>query len=89
MALRQELARAQISTQMMISELMDVCAEAIEHIAPDYLGGEILRSLIRKGQTIEMLSEELAIPPYEIEKRLYQLKEEGIIKKERERWYIN
>jgi len=87
-ALRQELMLAQRSTQTMISELMDVCAETIEHIAPDYLEGEILRSLMMRGQTTEMLSEELAIPPYEIEKRLHQLEEKGIIKKEREKWHV-
>jgi len=88
-ALRQELMLAQRSTQTMILELMDVCAETIKRIASDYLEGEILRSLMMRGQTTEMLSEELAIPPYEIEKRLHRLEEKGIIKKERKRWYIN
>lgn len=88
MSLRQELMLAQRSTQAMISELMDVCAETIERISSDYLEGEILLSLMRGGQTTEALSEELNIPLYEAKKGLYQLKEKGIIKKDREKWHV-
>lgn len=88
MSLRQELILAQRSTQTMILELMDMCAETVEHIASDYLEGEILLSLMMRRQTTEMLSEELGTPLYEVKKRLYQLEEKGIIKKEREKWHV-
>jgi len=87
-SLRQEIILAQRSTQTMISELMDMCAETIERIASDYLESEILLSLMRGGQTTEMLSEELGTPLYEVKKRLYQLEEKEIIRKNRENWYI-
>jgi len=89
MSLRQELTLAQQSAQAMIEELRDMCAKAIEHIASDYLEAEILQSLMKGAQTTEMLSKESGVPPYEIEKWLYRLEENGVVKKERERWYIN
>ncbi len=87
-SLRHESMLTQRTSQAMIVELVDICAEIIDQITPDILEADVLLGLIKGYQTSESLAKELSAHLYEVEKTLHRLKEKEMVEKDEGKWRI-
>jgi ArsR family transcriptional regulator len=85
---RQQVMQEYQDIQGMITETMGHCMDAIEDVADDHIEAEILYALLKGPMNKRLLSMQLGIPEYVLERYIEKMEQKEVLKKDNNNYII-